>query len=55
MGYGKRALSLLKLYYEGGIPCTDDETKIPEDTIEGISDSEIGLLEERIGIVLFSS
>lgn len=49
MGYGKRALSLLKLYYEGSFPCLDEVSKLPEETIESVDDSELGLLEERVG------
>lgn len=49
MGYGKRAVSLLKLYYEGNIPRLDDASSGPGENIEGVDDSEIGLLEERIG------
>lgn len=49
MGYGKRTISLLKLYYEGKIPFLEDETKIPNETVESVSDSDLGLLKERIG------
>lgn len=48
MGYGRRALQLLKMYYEGEIPCLN-ECKLPEENIEPVDDSELGLLEERIG------
>lgn len=51
MGYGRRALSLLKLYYEGNIPCLDDVNSGPAESIESVDDSELGLLEERIGLV----
>nr|CAD7440104.1 unnamed protein product [Timema bartmani] len=47
MGYGSRALALLKQYYEMKIPCIDEE-KLPEDHIESISAEEVGLLEEHI-------
>ncbi|XP_065209753.1 RNA cytidine acetyltransferase isoform X2 [Planococcus citri] len=48
MGYGKRALTLLKSYYEGQIVNLHDKTKLPEENIESVDDSSIGLLEERI-------
>lgn len=48
MGYGKRAIQLLKMYYEGLMPSLS-ECKIPEENIEPVNDSELGLLEERIG------
>lgn len=51
MGYGRRALSLLKLYYEGNIPCLDDVKSGPGESIESVDDSELGLLEERIGVI----
>lgn len=51
MGYGRRALSLLKLYYEGNIPCLDDINSGPAESIESVNDTELGLLEERIGVV----
>lgn len=47
MGYGKRAIQLLKMYYEGLMPSLS-ECKIPEENIEPVNDSELGLLEERI-------
>nr|CAD7403941.1 unnamed protein product [Timema poppensis] len=47
MGYGSRALAILKQYYEMKIPCIDEE-KLPEDHIESISAEEVGLLEEHI-------
>lgn len=48
MGYGKRALSLLKLYYQGEIPCMNENATPVDETIEGVDDDELGLLEERI-------
>lgn len=50
MGYGKRAITLLKLYYEGQILNLEDKTGVCCDDIECVTDSEIGLLRERIGI-----
>ncbi|XP_063910172.1 RNA cytidine acetyltransferase isoform X2 [Zophobas morio] len=47
MGYGAKALSILKQYYEFKIPSTDES----EDTVEEISnvaEDEVGLLEETI-------
>ncbi|KAL1459299.1 hypothetical protein WDU94_011297 [Cyamophila willieti] len=46
MGYGSRALSLLKLYYEGKIP-TEDADPV-EENIEAVEDEDVDLLEERI-------
>ncbi|XP_075234624.1 RNA cytidine acetyltransferase l(1)G0020 [Lycorma delicatula] len=47
MGYGSRALSLLKDYYEHRI-ANLDENVVPVETIDSIQDDEIGLLQERI-------
>ncbi|XP_063227947.1 RNA cytidine acetyltransferase [Bacillus rossius redtenbacheri] len=47
MGYGSRALTLLKHYYELKIPCISEDNP-PEDHIESISTEEVSLLEERI-------
>lgn len=47
MGYGKRALELLKKYYELKIPSIDEEQTISEE-IENIPDEELGILEETI-------
>lgn len=49
MGYGARALSLLKMYYEFLIPSIDEE-KLPKENINSIQEEEVDLLEERIGI-----
>ncbi|GLG98567.1 RNA cytidine acetyltransferase [Gryllus bimaculatus] len=46
MGYGSRALQLLKKYYEFKIPCIDEN--LPESTIEAVAEGEVGLLEETI-------
>lgn len=48
MGYGSRALSLLKMYYEFLIP-NIDEKKLPKENIDSIEEDEVDLLEERIG------
>lgn len=47
MGYGNRAIELLKAYFEYKIPNIDEELNVP-DEIENVSDSEVGLLEEEI-------
>jgi N-acetyltransferase 10 len=49
MGYGSRALSLLKMYYEFLIP-NIDERKFPKENIDSIQEEEVDLLEEKIGI-----
>jgi len=49
MGYGSRALSLLKMYYEFLIP-NIEEGKLPKENIDSIQEEEVDLLEERIGI-----
>jgi hypothetical protein len=48
MGYGSRALSLLKLYYEGKIPNVEDDNTV-EENIAPVEDEDVDLLEERIG------
>jgi hypothetical protein len=48
MGYGSRALSLLKQYYELKIPSIEEE-QLPQEHIESVADENVGLLEERIG------
>ncbi|XP_044735745.1 RNA cytidine acetyltransferase isoform X2 [Chrysoperla carnea] len=47
MGYGNRAIELLKAYFEYKIPNIDEDLNVP-DEIENVSDSEVGLLEEEI-------
>lgn len=49
MGYGSRALSLLKMYYEFLIPSLE-EGQLPKETIDSIQEEDVDLLEERIGI-----
>lgn len=49
MGYGSRALSLLKMYYEFLIPSLE-EGQLPKETINSIQEEDVDLLEERIGI-----
>jgi len=49
MGYGSRALSLLKMYYEFLIPNIEEE-KLPKENIDSIQEEEVDLLEERIGM-----
>lgn len=48
MGYGSRALALLKKYYEFKIPSIDEE-QLPQEHIESVADENMGLLEETIG------
>lgn len=48
MGYGSRALSLLKKYYEFKIPSIDED-QLPQEHVESVADENVGLLEERIG------
>jgi hypothetical protein len=48
MGYGSRALALLKKYYEFKIPSIDEE-QLPQEHIESVADESMGLLEETIG------
>lgn len=50
MGYGSRALSLLKMYYEFLIP-NIDEGQLSKENIVSIQEDEVELLEERIGII----
>ncbi|KDR10713.1 RNA cytidine acetyltransferase [Zootermopsis nevadensis] len=47
MGYGSRALSLLKQYYELKIPSVEED-QMPQEHIECVTDQNVGLLEERI-------
>ncbi|KAL1506350.1 hypothetical protein ABEB36_005733 [Hypothenemus hampei] len=47
MGYGFRALQLLKQYYEQKIPCYD-EPDLPSQEIETVDEDTIGLLKENI-------
>ncbi|XP_076252459.1 RNA cytidine acetyltransferase l(1)G0020 isoform X1 [Rhynchophorus ferrugineus] len=49
MGYGARALELLKQYYEMKIPSLDDDsTSQVQETLENVDDESVGLLEETI-------
>nr|XP_018910924.1 PREDICTED: RNA cytidine acetyltransferase [Bemisia tabaci] len=47
MGYGSRALSLLRKYYEFKMPSLDEEM-LPSEEIQTIEEDEVNLLEERI-------
>jgi len=47
MGYGRRALDLLKKYYEGAMPYPEEDNTQHE--IQPVEPSNVGLLEERIG------
>ncbi|XP_057659508.1 RNA cytidine acetyltransferase isoform X1 [Diorhabda carinulata] len=48
MGYGARALDILKKYYEFKIPNLEEESELPKQEIDNVVDSEVGLLEETI-------
>lgn len=48
MGYGTRALDILKQYYEFKIPNLDEESKSVQEEIENVDEDEVGLLEEHI-------
>lgn len=51
MGYGKRALKLLKNYYAGQFTTLDEniaDNEEEEQGIEQINDEELGLLKETI-------
>ena len=50
MGYGKRALKLLKKYYEGKFVSLSDEAEaeVAQDAIETVDDEQLGLLHETI-------
>ncbi|XP_034241664.1 RNA cytidine acetyltransferase [Thrips palmi] len=47
MGYGARALDLLKRYYEGSMPCLDEDAQV-EQEISSAPAEDLGLLEESI-------
>lgn len=49
MGYGSRALEILRQYYEFKIPSLDDD-QLPLEAIESIPDEDLGLLEEHLGL-----
>lgn len=49
MGYGGRALELLKQYYELKIPNIDEKTEDVQSEISQVQDQEVSLLEETIG------
>lgn len=51
MGYGTRALNLLKDYYELKITSLD-ESELPSEHIDSVQDEDVGLLEETIGNIL---
>lgn len=48
MGYGSRALALLKDYYELRVTSLDDQ-ELPIEHIDSVAEEEVGLLEETIG------
>lgn len=50
MGYGSRALQLLKQYYEMKIPNINESVvEEPMTEIKNVPDEAVGLLEETIG------
>lgn len=48
MGYGSRALELLKNYYEFKITDLDETNEQPQEEIENVTEEEVGLLQEYI-------
>ncbi|XP_023013194.2 RNA cytidine acetyltransferase l(1)G0020 isoform X1 [Leptinotarsa decemlineata] len=48
MGYGARALNLLKRYYEYKIPSIEEDSQLPKEEIDNIEENQVGLLEECI-------
>lgn len=52
MGYGRRALQLLKQYYEMKMPNINENViEEPMTEIKNIPDEAVGLLQETIGII----
>lgn len=55
MGYGSRALQLLKQYYEMKIPnINEDVVQEPITEIKNVPDEAVGLLEETIGNLFYA-
>lgn len=48
MGYGLRAIQLLKQYYEFKIPSLEEDQPSAKEEIENVDESELNLLEECI-------
>lgn len=48
MGYGARALELLKRYYEGSMSCLDDDDSPVDQKIRPLPEEDVGILEETI-------
>lgn len=48
MGYGTRALNLLRQYYEFKFPSIDETADEANEEIENVAEDEVGLLEEHI-------
>ncbi|XP_024608372.1 RNA cytidine acetyltransferase [Neophocaena asiaeorientalis asiaeorientalis] len=48
MGYGSRALQLLRMYYEGRFPCLREEVLEPSQEIRTVSSEAVSLLEEVV-------
>lgn len=53
MGYGKRAIQLLKEYYEGKITNIDEEFVSESNGIETVDDEQVTLLTENISKRLY--
>lgn len=48
MGYGTRALNILRDYYEFKIQNLDEDTKTIQEEIENVDEDGVSLLEENI-------
>lgn len=48
MGYGTRALNLLRQYYEFKFPSIDETADEANEEIDNVAEDEVGLLEEHI-------
>lgn len=48
MGYGARALQILRDYYEGKIANVDEDVSGVQEEIKNVEEDEVGLLEECI-------
>lgn len=51
MGYGSRALQLLKQYYEMKIPNINEDAEESVTEIKNVSNETVDLLKEIIGII----
>lgn len=48
MGYGIKALTLLKEYYESKFPCLSENSLAIQEDIENVEDEEVNLLQESV-------